>query len=75
MNPHENFTSKIFVINFTEILVKINFTEISVISTEINNLAHKSSKNQHVPLIMCCVNSNDKIIDFLYTKIMKIDEK
>ena len=36
---------------------------------------HKSCKNQHDHLIMCCVHPNDQIIDFLYTKIMKIDEK
>ena len=36
---------------------------------------YKSCKNQHDYLIMCCVHSNDQIIDFLYTKIMKIDEK
>jgi len=33
---------------------------------------YKSCKNQHDRLIMCCVHSNDKIVDFLYTKI---DEK
>ena len=36
---------------------------------------HKSCKNQYDHLVMCCVHSNDQIIDFLYTKIMKIDEK
>ena len=39
-----------------------------------------SCKNQHGPLspgyVLCpCAHSNDKIIDFLYAKIMKIDKK
>ena len=49
----------------------ISSTYVAILATTM----HKSSKNQHVPLIMCCANSNDKIIDFLYTKIKKIDEK